>query len=406
MTRHRTARRPRGAITLLVAIGLVTLAGLTSLFSARSVLVDQLASRNHAYAVQARLAADAALAAAQAMIAGSGNPVEAFFTTPSACPAGVAGAQWQCSDLPVSTHPAMPQAHLSATIARDLVRSPHVVRVYAGASISAHQSRAQVQESLFVPVMPPAPGLAAPAALVLNGCLSEAMGANLRVCPLTRQGDVCNGTAIAPAVLTHHAVDTNLDGRVSPAESMDCLALKPASLSASGDLIGPGTPAARSPCTRAAWRSVLGDISDEQLKAWSEAQERNGLTAQSTPPRTVYWSDSPNAWEQSIGTAQNPALLVFSALACALRCPHVGANVKIFGSVLIASSCNDEKMRGWQAGLIEGQLVVESGLPEWRLGTVYARPEGRNAYILDWPEGISASQVQRVNGSRSEGASP
>jgi len=403
MTRHRTARRPRGAITLLVAIGLVTLAGLTSLFSARSVLVDQLASRNHAYAVQARLAADAALAAAQAMIAGSGNPVEAFFTTPSACPAGVAGAQWQCSDLPVSTHPAMPQAHLSATIARDLVRSPHVVRVYAGASISAHQSRAQVQESLFVPVMPPAPGLAAPAALVLNGCLSEAMGANLRVCPLTRQGDVCNGTAIAPAVLTHHAVDTNLDGRVSPAESMDCLALKPASLSASGDLIGPGTPAARSPCTRAAWRSVLGDIRNEHLQAWSRAQESIGLTARTSPPRTIYWIDSPADWHQSVGTAAHPVLLVFSALACGQRCPSMGAGVRIVGSVLVESGCNDEKMRGWQGGTIEGQLVVESGLLEWRSGAVLARPEGRNAYTLHWPEGMDASRLQRIQGSWSEG---
>ena len=48
-------------------------------------------------------------------------------------------------------------------------------------------------------------------------------------------------------------------------------------------------------------------------------------------------------------------------------------------------------------------LVVESGLPEWRSGTLLARPDGRNAYILNWPEGMDATRVQRVNGSWSEG---
>jgi hypothetical protein len=78
--------------------------------------------------------------------------------------------------------------------------------------------------------------------------------------------------------------------------------------------------------------------------------------------------------------------------------------VRVFGSVLLDAGCIDEKMRGWQAGTIEGQLVVESGLPEWRSGTVLAKPEGRDAYILNWPAGIDAARVQRVNGSWSEGA--
>jgi Tfp pilus assembly protein PilX len=62
MTHHRPARLQQGAITLMVAVGLVILASLTSFYSARSVLMDQLASHNHAHASQARLAADAALA--------------------------------------------------------------------------------------------------------------------------------------------------------------------------------------------------------------------------------------------------------------------------------------------------------------------------------------------------------
>ena len=62
------------------------------------------------------------------------------------------------------------------------------------------------------------------------------------------------------------------------------------------------------------------------------------------------------------------------------------------------------QMRGWQGGWIEGQLVVESGLPEWHSATLWARSYGRDGYILNWPDGIDASRVQRVNGSWSEGA--
>lgn len=390
-------------MTLLVAIGLVILASLTSFYSARSVLMDQLASHNHAHASQARLAADAALASAQAWIANSSPNANALLTTRTDCPVGVTGPQWQCSALSVTPHPSLPQAQLSATAVRDLVQSPHVLTVHASASISSQNSRAQARESLFVPFVAPAPGLAAPAALVLNGCISEATGASLRVCPLSSKGEACSGTAKAPAVQTHFVVDTNRNGSISSAEKNACLALSPTSLPGGGSKTGPSTAMPRSPCNRAAWRSVLGDISDEQLRAWSSAQERNGLTAQTTPPRSIYWIDSPGDWQQTVGTTDTPALLVFSAQACAQRCPRIGASVRIVGSVLLDSGCNDDKMRGWQAGTIEGQLVVESGLPEWRSGSVIARTEGRNAYILNWPEGIDATRVQRVNGSWSEG---
>jgi hypothetical protein len=42
-------------------------------------------------------------------------------------------------------------------------------------------------------------------------------------------------------------------------------------------------------------------------------------------------------------------------------------------------------------------------MPEWRSGTVVATPQGRDAYILNWPEGIDARRIQRINGSWSEG---
>ena len=405
MTRTRSPLlRQNGAITLLVAIGLVILASLASFYSARSVLMDQMASHNHARASQARLAADAALASAQATLPGTGPEVNALFNTLSTCPAGVSGPQWQCTRLNPAQHPAMPQAQLSATAVRDLVLSPHVLTLHARASKLAHNSLAHTRESLFVPTVAPAPYLSAPAALVLNGCVSEAAGARLRLCPLVSQGDSCTGRAKGPAVLTHFVPDTNGNGSISSDETRVCLALKPDSLKGGGSTSGPSAAVARSPCNRAAWRSVLGDITDEQLQAWSAAQERNGLSAQTSPPRSVYWIDSPADWQLSVGTASTPALLVFSAQACAVRCPRLASNVRIVGSVLLDSGCNDDKMRGWQAGTIEGQLVVESGLPEWTSGTVLARPEGRDAYILNWPNGIDTRQVQRIHGSWSEGA--
>lgn len=405
MTRPPHMAPQGGAITLLVAIGLVVLASLVSFYSARSVLLDQLASHNHARASQARLAADAALASAQAATAAAADPAQlhTLLSNPVRCPAGVTGAQWQCTALSVPAHPTMPQAELSAIAVRDLILSPHVVTLHASARMPAQSSQASVRESMFIPALAPAPHLAAPAALVLNGCISEAAGASLRVCPLNSTGATCSGAALAPAVLTHFVAETQSDGSISLAEKNACLALNPSSLPGGGSLAAPSTAVPRSPCNRAAWRSVLGNTTDAQLQAWSTAQERLGLTAQSTPPRSVYWIDSPSDWPHSVGTADHPALLVFSAQACAQRCPRIGTGVRIVGSVVLDSGCNDDKTRGWQTGTIEGQLVVESGLPEWRSGQVLAHPKARQAYTLHWPEGIDATQVQRVNGSWNEG---
>jgi len=393
--------RQRGAVTLVVAVSLVMLASLTSLYSARTVLFDQLASQNHARAAEARLAAGMALAHAQSTVAGT--PLPDLLAAQAACPAGVSGLGWQCSDMGTSQHPDMPRVQGQVTAVRDLLMSPHVITLHASASHSGQGSQAHVRESLFVPALAPAPSLASPAAVVTQGCISEAPGTQLRICPLVSRGESCSGTPKAPVLQTHFVVDTNGNGLISTAERNACLALATFSMPGGGTRTGPSTAATRSPCQRKAWASVLGNIEDAQLKAWSQAQERNGLTAQTSPPRSIYWIDSPADWHTSVGTPEIPTLLVFSSLACAQRCPRIGAGVRIMGSVLLDSGCNDEKMRGWEGGRIEGQLVVESGMPEWRSGTVVATPQGRDAYILNWPEGIDARRIQRVNGSWSEG---
>ena len=402
MSPAHTQAAQRGAITLLVAIALVALAALASFYSSRSVLIEQIAGQNHASAAQSRLGAEAALAWAQADIASRRAPFEPMLTQPTPCPADAQGPQWQCAALAVPPHPALSQ-QASVTAVRDLVMAPHVLTLNAQAALTGQNSQAWVRESLFMPVLAPAPGDAPQAALVLNGCVSEAAGVSLRVCPLSKSGQACSGSASAPVVQTFFVVDTNRNGSISSAEKTACMALSSSSLPGGGTRSGPNTAVPRSPCNRAAWRSVLGDITAQQLQDWSAAQERNGLHAMSSPPRTIYWTDSPADWGQSVGTPETPALLVFSDKACALRCPRIAPGVHIHGSVVLDTGCDDEKMRGWQGGWIEGQLVVESGLPEWRSATLWARAYGRNAYILDWPEGIDASRVQRVNGSWSEG---
>lgn len=402
MSRMHTPHRQSGAITLLVAVALVMLATLASFYSSRSVLMDQLAGHNHNRVTQSRMAAEAALAWAQSELAQASDTLAERMSNKSPCPPGVQGLQWQCASM--NAPPPTPQAQGSVTLVRDLLMSPHVITLHAQASLNGQNSRGLVRESLFMPVLAPAPGDAPQAALVLNGCVSEASAASLRVCPLSRTGQACSGTASAPAVQTHFVVDTNRNGSISSTEKTACLALSTTSLPGGGSKTGPSSAVPRSPCNRAAWRSVFGDITDQQLQAWSGAQERNGLHAGSTPARTMYWIDSPADWGQSVGTPERPALLVFSSQACALRCPRIAPGTHIHGSVVLDAGCDDEKMRGWQGGWIEGQLVVESGLPEWRASTLWARAYGRDAYILDWPAGIDATRVQRINGSWSEGS--
>lgn len=340
-------KRHRGAIHLLMAISLGLLASLASLYSARSVLVDRLSSQNQTLAAQARLAAEAALAWGRAEMqrqyaTGSTPVVWGPGQTSATCPAPFSGPQWQCVALLPPGHMGLPDAVSQVLAVRNLVSSPHVVQLLASTRLKDGTSKAQVQAQLFVPAVAPAPDMPNKAAVVLNGCALAA--------------------STAPAAC-------------------------------------PGNT-----CTRSAWRSVLGDMSPEQLQAWSEAQGRNGLSTLSQPARSVYWVDSSATWSQSLGTPEAPVLLVFSAQACAQRCPSLAPGVRVVGTVVLQTECQDDKARGWHAGHIEGQLVVESGLPDLQSGSrIEAREMSAAPYRLPWPAGMDAQQVQRVPGSWREG---
>ena len=398
-----------GAITLLMTISLVMLASLAGFYSTRSVLTDRLASNNQHHATQARLAAEATLAWARAELARqyTENPDTALFGQSAAqlpCPAGHSGPQWQCSALTPPAHPGMPDTATQILVVRDLVNSPHVAELFATAVLVDANSRAQVRASIFIPSLAPAPNEPSTAALVVNGCTTPAAGSSVTVCPLTQTGIACSGAASGDAVHSVWLPDQNGNGVVSLAERLSCLAFLPAHLPGGGGLTGPAEALPRASCQELSWKKVLGDITPAQVKAWSTAQERNGLHAQSQPRRNVYWVESPTTWTQSLGTVEEPVLLVFSAAACALRCPDMSSDVQILGAVVLQTQCSDDKARAWQAGHIEGQLVVESGLPDLQSGShIEARTFTRPAYRLDWPPGMNASQVQRIAGSWREG---
>jgi hypothetical protein len=367
---HRGSSGPKdqgGAISLLVAISLGLLASLASFYSARSVLVDRLASHNQSQAAQARLAAEAALAWARAEMQRqyATNPTPPVWgtgqsTTP--CPSPYNGPRWQCAALQPPAHPSLPDAQAQVLAVRDLISSPHVAQLLVSANLQDATSRAQLQAQLFIPTVAPAPSQPNTEAVVLNGCaLAANNGANLASTSGT------SGTAASgcPTSSSNNA---------------------------------PGT------CTPSAWTSVLGDITLEQIRAWSEAQARNGLSALSQPTRSVYWVDSPATWSQSLGTPEAPVLLVFSGQACAQRCPSLAPGVRVVGTVVLQTQCQDDKARAWHAGHIQGQLVVESGLPELQSGSrIEARELTASPHRLPWPPGIDARQLQRVPGSWREG---
>ena len=406
--KHPDAKSARqsGAITLLVAITLGLLASLASFYSSRSVLLDRLASRNQQQATQARWAAEAALAWARAELQRQSREQPAAWNDEAVlvpCTGIHEGIRWQCMLMRPPAHPGLPQVAAQVLATRDLLTSPHVVHLQASASLADGNTYAQVGAQAFLPSVAPAQPQPSTAAVVLNGCATPATGASVRVCPRNGSHNACSGTPVADAVQTWSLTDEK-EGPLTGAERSRCLALGPEHLPAGGSLSLPTLASTGTGCTPHAWRSVLGEISPEQIRAWSEAQARNGLHALSQPARTIYWVDQTNTWTESLGTEHSPVLLVFSPQACAQRCPDLAPGVRIVGTVVLQTQCQDHKAKAWRSGTIEGQLVVESGLPEWQSSSeIWGRDWGQAPYRLDWPAGMDTTQVQRVPGSWQEG---
>jgi Tfp pilus assembly protein PilX len=130
------------------------------------------------------------------------------------------------------------------------------------------------------------------------------------------------------------------------------------------------------PCRSITWSQVFGNLRIDQYQALAAAQVQTGLNAQTVPPQTIYWIDSPLDWTQSLGSSAAPVALVFSDKACAVQCPQIADGVALEGLVYFQTPC--------QPSLAQ------------------LKP---NAMALNFngPTGASATRVHRVRGSWKNG---
>ena len=417
---QRCTDHARGAANWLLVAGLVLMTSLASAWSLRAVWLELLGTQARGQAQQARWAAQAALASGQAQ-------VQTMLETPaapdlwgaantSACPPEHPewpAPRWQCTPLPLGMQARLGEAPAAWTLqlllARDMRDAPHLWHWLAQAQSAppadgrenSRAARAELREQAVVPVLSPAPTDTVGAAMLLGGCWRAGADSDWQICPRPgTQGSACAGTSPWPAVQSLRMPDADGDGQLSAAERHTCLALGPAQLPAGGALLTP-SQASPGPCTHEVWRNLFGQSRAEQLQAWSDAQARSGLHASSVPTRSVYWIDSPADWGQSLGSPEAPVLLVFSAQACATRCPRLLAGVQIHGTVYLDAGCDDRKLQGWQGARIDGLLAVEGGLASaggWTRvrGQAYARA----AWQLHWPTGTGAPGLQGMQGAQ------
>lgn len=327
--------RQCGASTLLAVTALVTLAAVSAAMGVRSLWLERLGSDNRALALQARLAAESALAraASQLQQAARQGDLGRFWSPARAsdCPASHPPPGWECRRLDwpeVRLGGRAEPWQLQALAVRHLTRSPHVVELMASARQGV--ALAQVGHSLYQPALAPLP---------------------------------------AGAV-----------GTPGPADAS---------------------------CAQPAWVSALGAQTEAALRQLSDSQARAGLDAHSTPPRSIYWVDSPQPWHESLGQPGQAVLLVFSRQACAGLCPRLLAGTQVHGTVVFDAGCNTAALPLGAPGQIEGQVSglllgppAAAVVADPGAGTrITPNAEARQALDLHWPEGIDAREVQWVAGS-------
>lgn len=416
--KQRWSGQGRGAANWLLVAGLVLMASLASAWSLRAVWLELLGTQVRGQAQQARWAAQAALASGQARVQAALEAAAApdlwGTVNTSACPPEHPewpAPRWQCARLPLGMQARLGEApaawSLQMLLARDVRDAPHLWHLLAQAQsappadspANPRAVRAELREQAVVPILWPAPADPVGAAVLLGGCWRAGAGSDWQICPRpSAQGSACAGASPWPAVHSLRMADADGDGLLSAAERNACLALGPAQLPAGGALLTP-SQASPGPCTREVWRNLFGQTQAGQLQAWSDAQARSGLHASSVPTRSIYWIDSPADWGLSLGSPEAPVLLVFSAQACATRCPRLLAGVQIHGTVYLDAGCDDRKLQGWQGARIDGLLAVEGGVPSaggWTRvrGQTYARA----AWQLHWPTEPATPGMQGTQG--------
>lgn len=409
-TRTGTRCQQRGSATLFVAAMLVILVTLSALYAMRSVLFEQKDSSNHYWATQAHEAAQAGVEEAVAWLdqAYAGG-IPTSFDGPvwgdatDSCP-GYTGAQWQCKILTnVSgaggVSPLFAQHTLDVKLLRDITR-PNLALILATATRADNQAVGVAQQVVYIPF---GQGGATPAPLVVNGCIAGTTGTP-DICPDLGTGSPCpTGTSTGgpgTAILNLLLRDTNNDGVINDTDRTACLATGHLDLHGGG-IVSPASQPANAPCNaNAAWTTLFGDISKTLVQEWSSKQAAAGLSQTTTPKRTAYWIDSPAPFHESLGTAEEPAIVVFSSAACSPTCPAINGNPSIHGIVYLDTGCDSARANGWGGGEVYGTVAFESGMTNLNANTLIAyNPRAIGAQPPPLPPGADASRVQRLPGS-------
>lgn len=329
----------RGATALLTVTVLVLLAGISAAMTTRSLWLERLGSDNRAQALQARLAAESALARAVSQVqqAAQAGDLDLFWQQSQAddCPASHPAPGWECRRLDWPASPGSIQGaaawHLQALALRHLTQSPHVVLLQARAWQGA--AAVQLGQSLYQPALAPVP-------------------------------------QSLPVALAASAAASGADGS--------------------------------SACEVPAWTAALGAQTERALRQLSQRQARAGLDEHSMPARTIYWVDSAQPWVHSLGQPTRPVLLVFSRQACALACPRLAAGTQVHGTVVFDAGCNADALPAGAAGQIDGEvigLVLGPSGPAAASERIVPSSNARDALALRWPQGMDSTQVQWVAGS-------
>ena len=447
-------RRQTGVAALFGSVTLVLLASLATIYGSRSVQFEQMDSNNQYWATQAHEVAQSGVEHAIAWFKSktSATDLNNFWvasSTANACPNGISGVQWQCFNMSSQTGVAVTDYTVDVRLGRDVVDAPNVATIQSTATNTSNNARATVVQKVYLPVVGNTPGstqAGTNAPLVTNGCTSGITG-NPDICPRSATGSPCpttasclcnrgtcsgncscsgscsagtcsgNGTCstgigtcgvcnctVGTAIHSLYVPDYNSDGIIAQTEINQCLDLGHLDIHSgsrtSVSATATPSPTASGSCNNAAWNEIFGTTTKAQMQALSAAQAAAGLTDSTTPRRTVYWIDSTSNWHDSLGSATEPVILIFSSTACASDCPKINGSPTIYGTVFLDTQCDGTRANGWGGAEIYGTVAIESDMSDLNANTeIYFNGNTGSAFPPSLPPAYDSNQVQRVSGS-------
>lgn len=387
--------RQRGIATLSISLVIISLAAIVTLNTSKGILFEQKTSTNQYRAITAHEAAQAGLEEALAWL----QSLEIPNPVPTSCPSPMNPyvlACWTVDTSEFSNGPedlALSDRTSSGTLVTGFDTNVHFQRktlplselnfvevISEATSTSDSTVKARVRQKIYLPTIAvnTAGAGASHAPLLLNGCFYDAKGGP----------DIHPGGADNLALATIYSDDLCDDwGHMDPH--------------------GGGTqtdlPAA------SVWDQLFPGMSQAQMKVISEFQANQGLSDSSSPRRTVYWVDSSSNWHQSLGSEDEPVILIFSDTACASDCPKVNGGPTIYGIVYFDTDINNngvtneesevELANGWGGLVLHGTLAIEGGIRKVNANSEFHYNANVNA-ALDIPAGPSTLNVAaRVPGS-------